>query len=73
MIIFHTKLIIPDWINLNKNMKSAPNCMKFCTEVLFIVTNRNVKKKNQKKIIFHGDPFSGDVDKLFYQLFLNNW
>ena len=53
-------------------MKNAPNCMKFCMEVLFIVTNRIVKK-NQKKLIFHGDPFSGDANKPFYQLFLNNW
>ena len=54
-------------------MKNAPNCMKFCMEVLFIVTNRIVKrKKKEKKLIFHGDPFSGDADKPFYQLFLNN-
>ena len=43
--------------------------MKFCMEVLFIVTNRIVKE-NQKLLIFHGDPFSGDADKPFYQLFL---
>ena len=46
--------------------------MKFCIEVLFIVTNRIVKEKNQKKSIFYGDTFSGDADKPFYQLFLNN-
>ena len=53
-------------------MKNAPNCMKFCVEVLFIVTNRIVKKYIKKKK-FHGDPFSGNADKPFYQLFLNNW
>ena len=45
-------------------MKNAPNCLKFCIEVLFIVTSRIVKKKkNWKKLIFYGDPFLGGSDK----------